>query len=160
VSTNKIIETNLRVVAEHFHNENSADIDKALELYTSDAVWEAPGRGQVYRDPGSIRDSYLNLFRCGTFHKLTTLRRFATEEYVVDDEILDVTITDDGVPNLTYPVGTRLSARLVHIFEMRGGKIAREIVYELWREKDGPADVDVIPDAAVVVDFSQLSGQA
>jgi ketosteroid isomerase-like protein len=160
VSTNEIIENNLRTVAAHFHNENPDDIDKALELYTSDAVWEAPGRGQVYQDRETIRAAYLNLFRCGTIHKLTTLRRFATEDYVVDDEILDLTVTQEGIPNLDYPAGTRLSARLVHIFEMRDGKIAREIVYELWRDTDGPSDVDLIPDGAAVVDFSALAGQA
>lgn len=43
--------------------------------------------------------------------------------------------------------------RLVHCFEMRGGRIAREIAYEMSRSYAGPRDVDDIPDGAPVTDF-------
>jgi ketosteroid isomerase-like protein len=30
-----------------------------------------------------------------------------------------------------WPVGSRITMRLVHIFEMRDGKIAREVVFDM-----------------------------
>ena len=32
-----------------------------------------------------------------------------------------------------FPVGTKVEMRLVHIFEMRDGKISRELVYDMGR---------------------------
>jgi len=42
------------------------------------------------------------------------------------------------VPNIPYPVGSELAARLTHLFEMKDGKIVREIAYEMWREEGAP----------------------
>ncbi|WP_236787830.1 DUF2934 domain-containing protein [Amycolatopsis sp. GM8] len=36
---------------------------------------------------------------------------------------------------------------------MRGGKISREIAYEIWREAGSPEDLDDIPDAVEVLTF-------
>ncbi len=36
------IAANLAAVEAHFHSEASNEVDKALELYTDDLVWEAP----------------------------------------------------------------------------------------------------------------------
>jgi hypothetical protein len=58
------------------------------------------------------------------------------------------------MPNLDFPKGTRISMRLVHLFEMDGGKIAREIAYEMSREYKSPRDNDFIPDGAIVEEFS------
>ena len=33
----------------------------------------------------------------------------------------------------TFPPGRRLKMRLVHIFEMRDGKISREIIFDMGR---------------------------
>jgi DNA-binding GntR family transcriptional regulator len=49
------------------------------------------------------------------------------------------------MPNLPYPKGTEIYARLVHCFQMRDGLITREIVYELWRELDSEIAHDDIP---------------
>ncbi|KPI10561.1 hypothetical protein OK074_3092 [Actinobacteria bacterium OK074] len=82
--------------------------------------------------------------------KAVLVRRFATEEVVFDDRIIHRTVVDDLVPNLPYEVGDQVSVRLVHCFQMRDGRIAREIGYEVWREKDSASDHDSIPDDAVV----------
>jgi hypothetical protein len=39
----------------------------------------------------------------------------------------------DGVENAPVPVGTEVEIRLLHIFEMREGKISRELVFEHWQ---------------------------
>lgn len=147
----EIIERNLRVVEAHFHNENPDDVDKAIALYADDIVWEAPCRGMVYTDPAEVREGYFAIFRTIKYNKTTALRRFATETSVFDDQIADVEVVGDAMPNLGYPIGARLNARLVHCFEMRDGRITREIAYEMLRPHGGPTDHDAVPEGADVV---------
>ncbi|TMK06268.1 MAG: hypothetical protein E6G71_14180 [Alphaproteobacteria bacterium] len=87
--------------------------------------------------------------------KATALRRFATEEYVFDDQIADVEIVGDEMPNLGFPIGSRLNVRITHIFYMRDGKIRREIAYEGFRKWGGPTDLDSIPEGAEVTVYDE-----
>ncbi|MGV9945756.1 nuclear transport factor 2 family protein [Rhodococcus aetherivorans] len=155
----EIIARNLEVVQAHFHNENPDDVDKAIALYTDDIVWEAPSRGMVYTDPAEVRAAYMDIFKTLVYDKTIALRRFATEEFVMDDQIAHVTVVGDKMPNLPYAIGTKMSVRLVHCFQMRDGKIAREIAYELWREIDSPEDNDAITEDAVVEVFDGVVGK-
>jgi ketosteroid isomerase-like protein len=150
LTRDEIIARNLSVVEAHFHNENPDDVDKAIALYADEIVWEAPFRGQVYTDPVAVKNAYLGIFRSIKYNKTTALRRFATETSVFDDQLADVEVVGDEMPNLHYPVGSRLSARLVHCFELRDGKITREIAYELLRDFGGPDDKDAVPEGADV----------
>ena len=59
------------------------------------------------------------------------LDRFATEDRVTDDSIVSFTLTRDGY--LPFSVGQKVEMRLVHIFEMRDGKISKEIAFEMPR---------------------------
>ncbi|WP_082781312.1 AMP-binding protein [Gordonia sp. QH-12] len=146
----EIIARNLAVVQEHFHNENPDDVDKAIALYASDISWEAPNRGLVYTDAAEVRSAYMKIFRTLQFHSLTTLRRFGTEQFVFDDAIADVTVIGDEMPNLPFPIGTRISLRLVHCFELRDGEITKEIAYEMWRDAAGPLVNDAVPPGSSV----------
>ena len=93
------------------------------------------------------------IFRTVHFNRTTTLRRFATEDFVFDDQLCDLTVIGDEMPNLGFKRGDRVSMRLVHCFEMKKGKIAREIAYEMSREYGGDTDIDSIPEGAVVTDY-------
>ncbi|PND51887.1 hypothetical protein CQZ88_11725 [Rhodococcus sp. ENV425] len=146
----EIIARNLEVVQAHFHNENPDDVEKAIALYADDIIWEAPSRGQVYLDAEDVKKGYYGIFDTLVFDKTISLRRFATEEFVFDDQIAYVTVTGDKMPNLPYPIGTKMSARVVHCFQMRDGKIAREIAYEIWRKVGSPEDNDSVPEGAHV----------
>ena len=159
LTPDEVIARNLAVVQAHFHNENPDDVDKAIALYADDITWEAPSRGMVYTDPADVRAAYIDIFKTLVYDKTIALRRFATEEFVFDDQIAHVTVVGDKMPNLPYPVGTKMSVRLVHCFQMRDGKIAREIAYETWRERDSALDNDSIPDDAVVEVFDQVVGK-
>lgn len=153
LSRDEVIARNLAAVESHFHNENPMNIDKAIAFYTEDMSWEAPARGQIDNDPQVIRGKYLDVFKSFDLHKTILLRRFATETSVFDDQIIYMTCTDDSLmPNLPHKVGDKISARLIHCFEMRDGRITREIGYELWRNKDSANDHDVIPEGAVVLE--------
>ncbi len=107
----QIIARNLKVVDAHFHNETPESVDKAIALYDDEIVWEAPMRGVLLTDPVEIRKSYMGIFRTVKYIKATALRRFATEEYVFDDQIADVEIVGDEMPNLGFPVGSRLNVQ-------------------------------------------------
>jgi hypothetical protein len=151
----QIIARNLKVVDAHFHNETPESVDKAIALYDDEIVWEAPMRGVLLTDPVEIRKSYMGIFRTVKYIKATALRRFATEEYVFDDQIADVEIVGDEMPNLGFPVGSRLNVRITHIFYMRDGKIRREIAYEGFRKWGGPTDLDSIPEGAEVTVYDE-----
>lgn len=128
----KIVENNLEVVERHLMLE-AVDIEKALELYTDDIVWES-SRGIACRGKDAVRENYQKLFSSMTDIELVPLERFATEDRVVDDTLVRFTFSRDGIPNAPLAVGSRVEMRLVHIFEIRSGKIAREKVFEMWRE--------------------------
>lgn len=149
----ELIAHNLKVVEAHFHNEAPETIDTAIDLYGPDVVWEAPARGMVYTDPADVRKAYMAIFDTVHWNKSTSLRRFATEDFVFDDQIADLTVVGDGMPNLGFEPGARISMRLVHCFEMKNGKIAREIAYEIAREHGGPRDNDSVPETATVTEY-------
>jgi hypothetical protein len=77
------------------------------------------------------------------------LREFGTEQFVFHDEVAEAEVTDELMPNLRYPVGTLLSVRIVHLFELRDGKIIKEIAYEMFRKVGSPQDHDVFPEDTV-----------
>ena len=54
--------------------------------------------------------------------------RFATEDRVVDDSVVTFEVAKEGF--VPFPVGTKCEMRLTHIFEMRDGKISKEIGIE------------------------------
>jgi hypothetical protein len=149
-----IIARNLAAVDQHFHNENPEGIDLAVGVYTDDIVWEVPARGLVLRDKETVKKEYLLIFEAMQVHKITNLHRFATEEWVFDDSIFDITVKTDGFRNCPFPAGTQCSLRLVHAFQCRDGKVCREHGYEIWRRADDTARVnDDIPAGAVVQEF-------
>lgn len=154
LTRDEIIERNMRVVEAHFHNEAPETVKEAIALYGDEISWEAPTRGVVMDNKEEILEAYHGIFRTVAYRSFTQLRRFATEQYVFDDQIAHVTVVGNEMPNLPYPVGTDMSVRLAHVFEMKDGKIVREIAYEMWRQEGAPNAVDKIPEGAREVVFS------
>jgi hypothetical protein len=151
LTAEQVIERNLRVVDQHFHNENPADIDKAIDLYGDTIVWEVPARGVLLRNKAAVKAAYLKMFQSYGIHSLTPIRRFGAGNFVVDDTIADMTLLGDvetNVPGCPLPTASRVSLRVVHIFELDdAGRIIRENGYELWRPAGGPIDDDIPADA-------------
>jgi ketosteroid isomerase-like protein len=130
-----IIARNLAGVESHFHAEDSGSVAQALEAFTDDCIWEAPnpiGLNRRLVGKQAIAPFYQMLF---TTMKDVTFRicyeRFATVDRVVDDSICTFEVAADGV--WPYPVGTQVFMRIVHVFDMRDGKIAKEKVFEMRR---------------------------
>lgn len=129
----ELIAANLAAVEAHFHTEATGEIDQALELYTDDIVWESPARSLVFRGKEATGAMYRRMFESFQVEEFQQLQRFATEDRVVDDSVVTVVLAGDGVLNAPAPIGARVEIRLLHVFEMRGGKISRELVFESWR---------------------------
>lgn len=149
----QIVARNIKVVEAHFHNETPDLVEQAIALYAEDISWEAPTRGVVMTGRDEILEAYRGIFRTVRYRKVIPLRRFGNERFVFDDQIGFVTIVGDEMPNLPYPVGSELSVRLSHVFEMRDGKIVREIAYEMWREEGAPNAIDFVPPDAKVITY-------
>ena len=122
------IAANLAAVEAHFGSEATGRIDDALALYTDDVVWEAPSRNLVIEGKEAVAANYREIFSVLTNVEFHTKDRFATEDRVVDDSIVSFVVAKEGF--VPFPVGTKCEMRLTHIFEMRDGKISKEIGIE------------------------------
>jgi hypothetical protein len=154
LTRDQIIARNLKVIEAHFHNETPEHVEKAVALYGDTISWEAPTRGVVMNDKSEILKAYRAIFRTVAYRRVVPLRRFATEQFVFDDQIVHVTVIGNEMPNIPYPVGAELAVRLTHLFEIKDGKIVREIAYEMWREEGAPNAVDFIPPGTKEITFS------
>jgi ketosteroid isomerase-like protein len=128
------IAQNLAAVENHFHSEALNEIEMALETFTDDIVWEAPAPNGLHRSfsgKEAAARNYRELFASMRDVKFQFLQRFATEDREVDDSIVTFEVAKDGYWH--FPLGSKIEMRLVHIFEMRDGKIAREIVFDMGR---------------------------
>ena len=123
-----VIAANLAVVEAHFGSEASGRIEAALELYTDDIVWEAPSRNLVIRGKQAVGANYREIFEVISEVEFHTLDRFATEDRVVDDSVVTFVVAKDGF--IPLPLGSKGQMGLTHIFEMRDGKISKEIGVE------------------------------
>jgi ketosteroid isomerase-like protein len=125
---------NLAAVEKHFHSEGINEVEAALETFTDDIVWEAPalnGLNRSFSGKKAAAKNYRELFASMRDVRFEFLQRFATEDRVVDDSIVRFEVVKDGY--WQFPFASKIEMRLVHIFEMRDGKISREIVFDMGR---------------------------
>ena len=128
------IARNLAAVENHFHSEARNEVEAALETFTDDIVWEAPalnGLNRAFSGKEDVARNYRALFASMRDVRFQFLQRFATADRVVDDSLVTFEVAKDGYWH--FPLGARIEMRLVHIFEMRDGKISREIVFDMGR---------------------------
>lgn len=129
---NERIAQNLAAVENHFHSEALSDVAAALETFTDDVIWDAPapnGLNRSFTGKEAVEENYRQLWASMRNVKFQPLQRFATEDRVVDDSSVTFEVAKDGYWH--FPVGSTVEMRLVHIFEMRDGKISREIVFDM-----------------------------
>ncbi|MBD3771294.1 MAG: nuclear transport factor 2 family protein [Rhodobacterales bacterium] len=127
-----IIAHNLAIVQKHMEGE-AQDPASVMALYTDDVVLESPLRGLHLTDKAAIEANYLAMFGAMSDIEIVPLDRFATETRVVDDCIVRFSLSGEGFYRAPLPVGSRVELRLVHVFQMRDGLIARETVHEAWK---------------------------
>lgn len=127
------IAQNLACVEGHFHSEAVNEIEAALELYTDDIIWEAPapnGLNRSFTGKQAVAQNYRELFASMREVEFQLLQRFATEDRVVDDSIVTFEVVKNGYWT-HFSAGQKIVIRLVHIFEMRDGKISKEVVFDM-----------------------------
>jgi ketosteroid isomerase-like protein len=132
------IAQNLACVEKHFHSEAVDEVEVALDLYTEDAIWDAPalnGLDRRFSGKNAVAKNYRELFASMRNVRFQFLQRFATEDRVVDDSIVTFEIARVGY--WPWPLDEKIEMRLVHIFEMRDGKISRELVFDMGRPAQG-----------------------
>lgn len=129
--TMDITARNLAVAEAHLRDE-ARDPAGVMALYTDDIVLEMPTRGIILHGKTDIEANYRRMFGSIAEVEMQTLSRFATAEHVVDDSLVRFRLTGDGFVNAPFLVGSRVELRLLHLFAMRDGKIARETVMEGW----------------------------
>jgi len=128
------IAQNLAAVENHFHSEALNEVEAALETFTDDILWEAPalnGLNRSFSGKEATAKNYRELFASMRNVKFEFLQRFATDDRVVDDSVVTFEVAKDGYWH--FPVGSKIEMRLVHIFELRDGKISRELVFDMER---------------------------
>jgi ketosteroid isomerase-like protein len=129
------IAQNLACVEGHFHSEAENDIEAALELYTDDIIFEAGalnGLNRSFSGKQAVAKFYREVWATMKDVKFQPLQRFATEDRVVDDSLATFEVVRDGCWR-HFSIGQKIEMRLVHIFEMRNGKISKEIVFDMGR---------------------------
>ena len=137
----ELIAQNLACVDSHFHSEAVNDVEAALELYTDDIIFEAAalnGLNRSFSGKQAVAKFYRELWATMSDVKFQPLQRFATGDRVVDDSLVTFEVVRDGCWQY-FSAGQKLEMRLVHIFEMRDGKISREIVFDMGRPVTGKA---------------------
>jgi hypothetical protein len=147
-----IITANLAAVESHFHAEDTNSVDAALAAFTDDCVWEAPnpcGLNKRIEGKAALRPFYQKLF--STMKNVEfriCYERFATPTRVFDDSICTFEVAAAGI--WEYPVGTLVFMRIIHVFDMHNGKIAKEKVFEMRQPVQDLADLDAMVEQTKV----------
>ena len=118
-----------RLIDEHFAFEAADDVDGVLASLVEGAEHEViPSPFGRLTDRAEIRRFYELLFRDLKGEGVTPVRRLYGDGFAVDEAVWHGRIADGRQFRLDGRGGP-VSFRLLHVFEFRGGKIAREDVW-------------------------------
>jgi ketosteroid isomerase-like protein len=118
-----------QLVNDHFGFEAADDVDGVMSTLTEDAEHEViPSPVGTLRDPARQRAYYEMLFECLEGKEVTPIRRLHGENFLIDETLWHGHISD-GRPFLCDGKSGDVSFRLLHVFEIRNGKISREQVW-------------------------------
>ena len=117
------------LINEHFGYEAADDVDGVLASLAQEVRHEVvPSPMGEQTDKAGIRDFYEMLFASLKGEGVTPLRRLYGDDFVVDETLWHGRVLD-GRPFLMPGTSGQVSFRLLHVFEVRDGKIAREQVW-------------------------------
>jgi steroid delta-isomerase-like uncharacterized protein len=138
------------IIDRHFAAENAHDVEGTLATYTDDIVWDdvthphSPFRGK--ENVGAV---YSGIIDAIPDVRLETVWRVSADDgnVVVDESILTGHV--HGSWSSIEGGGAPVSIRILHVFELRDGLIARENAWfnaaevarqvEEWKSKQLPA---------------------
>lgn len=114
------------LVDEHFRFEAADDVDGVMSTLLDGAAHEViPSPVGEIHDPDAQRAYYELLFSCLRGERVEPIRRHYGEDFVVDETLWHGHV-EDGAPLLCDGRSGPVSFRILHLFEIRDGKIARE----------------------------------
>jgi ketosteroid isomerase-like protein len=118
-----------QIVDQHFVYEATDDIEGVMGTLTDDAEHEViPSPMGALSERAKMRDYYELLFAGVKGESVTPLRRLYGEDFVVDETLWHGRVEDGGVFLCEGKSGP-VSFRLLHVFNLRDGKITREQVW-------------------------------
>ena len=117
-----------RIIEDHFRREADGDVEGTLKTFTDDVVHDVVGdpAGELH-GPAAVGQRYGHLFSNVKGERADVTHRLYGEDFAVDDKIWTAQVTGEfmGIPGH----GRRISIRVLHVFEFRGGLISRENVW-------------------------------
>jgi hypothetical protein len=117
------------LVNQHFAYEATDDVDGVMSSLAEGAQHELiPSPLGPLDDPAQIRAFYQMLFGALKGERVTPVRRLYGEDFLIDEAIWHGYVKD-GRPFLCDGKSGPVSFRLLHVFELRDGRIARENVW-------------------------------
>ena len=117
-----------RILNEHFEFEARDDIDGVVNTLTEDVEHDVVGsRGSQITGRENARKYYESLFQDLSAESAKPVRRLYGDNFVVDETLW--TGRASGRPFSVAGDQGRVTFRLLHILELRDGKISRENVW-------------------------------
>ena len=117
------------IINQHFMFEATDNLDGVMDSLADQVRHEViPSRLGELTDKAAIRSMYANLFEHLRGESVEPVSRYYGDDFVVDETLWHGRI-DDGSPFLCDGRSGPVSFRLLHVFEVKDGKIAREQVW-------------------------------
>jgi ketosteroid isomerase-like protein len=114
------------VINQHFMFEATDNVDAVMDSLADTVEHEVvPSPVGVNTDKARIRDFYTLLFSSVEGEDVTPIRRLYGKNFVIDETMWHGRI-NDGKPFLCDGKSGPVSFRLLHVFEVKDGKITRE----------------------------------
>jgi uncharacterized protein len=115
-----------QLINEHFGFEAADDVDGVVGTVSENAEHEViPSPVGALTDKARMRSYYEMLFSSIKGESVTPLRRLYGEDFLIDETLWHGYV-EDGKPFLCDGKSGKVSFRLLHVFEIRDGKITRE----------------------------------
>lgn len=118
-----------RIVNDHFMYEATADLEGVMRTYTDDPEHQVVGGPDgPLRGKPAIRRFYERLFPALKGERAEPVMRLYGDDFIVDESILIGQVVDGRPFNLPGKCG-HARVRLLHVFQLRDGLIAKERVF-------------------------------
>lgn len=118
-----------KIVNDHFMYEATADLEGVLGTYTDEPEHQVVGGPDgPLRGKAAIRRFYEGLFPALKGERAEPVMRLYGDDFIVDESILIGQVVDGRPFNLPGKRG-HARVRLLHVFQLRDGFIAKERVW-------------------------------
>jgi uncharacterized protein len=123
----------MEIIERHFAAENAHDVPATLATYTDDVIWDDVGNPACpVQGKGATAGMYEGIMAAIPDLNIESVLRFGDEGHVVDEAIASGHVEGSflGVDGGGAPV----RFRMLHVFDLRDGLIARE---QAWFDTAG-----------------------